>query len=1177
MASYSLLLAQHSLHLTAGESVLTDLEDVNAFISRWQESGGNELANFQSFATELTTILKVEKPKPATSDGQNDDYRFERPVKFIHTGRQRRGRIDLYRRACFVMEGKQGSEAAPNSDDRQLALLTDQETPHVRQAGHGRRGTQAFDDTMMKARSQADGYARAVSREDGWPPFLIIVDVGHVIELYADFSRQGQGYTPFPDGRTYRIKLDALRSPETRALLAQIWTDPHALNPALKTAAVTRTIASHLAELGKSLQKDGHTGEAVARFLMRALFTMFAEDVGLIEKDCFTKLLHELRGHSDDAEPLLNALFHDLDRGGFSSALRARVRRFNGGLFREADALPLSPVQLGLLIEAAEADWSEVEPAIFGTLLERALDEKQRHKLGAHYTPRAYVERLVVPVVMEPLRNDWRDIQVAARTLAKDGKLKDAQALVREFHTKLCTLHVLDPACGSGNFLYVAMELMKKLEGEVAQLQKDLGDDQALLGLEALTVSPEQFLGLEINVWAKEVAELVLWIGYLQWQYRTFGKANETDPVLHDFHNITHCDALLELDGERPRLGDDGKPQTRWDGETTITSPATGEKIPDPLARRVITDFDSARARDWPNADFIVGNPPFIGNKRMREALSDGYATALWSTYSEVPESADFVMFWWHKAAKLAQSGKVRRFGFITTNSLSQSFARRVVEPFLEHRKKPLSLLFAIPDHPWVDSKDGAAVRIAMTVAGPGQRDGRLLTVTQEDKEDREAEGRRVVLAEKVGTIFPNLQTGVNVASAVALRSNQSLAHQGVIPVGEGFRMSKAEAVRSYSSEISSGYLKPYINGRQLTNNEQNEYIIDFFGLSQADAESVAPRLMQRLRELVKPQRDSVNRASHRERWWIFGEPRSRMRPALQSIPRYIGTCRTAKYRTFLFLETKVLPDTKIVAIALDGGEHLSILSSRLHVVWAMKAGGWLGVGNDSTYNHSACFNAFPFPVLDTDKAKHLRALGEELVSHRKARQAEHPRLTLTQMYNVLERFRVLEAARSGEVLEGPEKRIWNDGQIGRLKEIHEQIDAAVSDAYGWPADLSDEEILSRLVQLNRERALEEAAGRVRWLRPDYQNPTGAGAAATTMDADLSGQAQGDASLPKWPKTLPERIAAVREALEVMGEASPKQIGAMYHGAGEAKVRPLLESLAALGQAEALEDGRFAA
>jgi len=259
---------------------------------------------------------------------------------------------------------------------------------------------------MFKARNQADYYAHAVAKEDGWPPFLMIVDVGHVIELYAGFSRQGQGYNQFPDGNRYRIFLDDLRKEETRVLLRTIWTDPNSLDPSLKYAKVTREIAAHLAELGKSFESQGHSSENVARFLMRCLFSMFAEDVELVPLGSFTAKLKELRGHPEHAEPTLNSLWETMDTGGFSTVLTQDLKRFNGGLFKEADALPLNTLQLGLLIEAAEADWKQVEPAIFGTLLERALDKQQRHKLGAHYTPRAYVERLVTPSIMEPLRED---------------------------------------------------------------------------------------------------------------------------------------------------------------------------------------------------------------------------------------------------------------------------------------------------------------------------------------------------------------------------------------------------------------------------------------------------------------------------------------------------------------------------------------------------------------------------------------------------------------------------------------------------------------------------------------------------------------------------------------------------------------------------------------------------
>ena len=685
---------------------------VEDFLTRWKQSGGSERANFQTFANELCDLLGVARPAPASETATADAYHFEHPVTFIHTGSQTRGFVDLYRAGHFVMEAKQGISGTTPQDAAQPALLAD--LPKATRKGHGTRGSRGWDDTMMRARNQADGYARAVSRKDGWPPFLLVVDVGHVIEVYADFSGQGQGYTQFPDGNRYRITMDDLRNEATRDRLRQIWTEPHALDPSKIAARVTREVADRLAALGKSFEGQGHEPQAVANFLMRCLFTMFAEDVDLIPRASFSDLLKRLRGHPEHAAPALSRLWETMNTGGFSPVLMTDLMKFNGGLFKDASALPLSEVQLSLLIDAAAKDWREVEPAIFGTLLERALDKRQRHKLGAHYTPRAYVERLVVPTIMEPLRADWRNVQAAALTLANQGQMEQARATVRAFHAGLCEIRVLDPACGSGNFLYVALELMKRLEGEVTALLAELGEEQAALSLAGHTVDPHQFLGLEVNPWAAAVAELVLWIGFLQWHFRTHGKASPAEPVLRDFRNIENRDAVLTYAGTQPRLDDAGAPVTRWDGVSFTTHPVTGEQVPDAQARTVVLDYLKPRPATWPEAEFIVGNPPFIGASRMRDALGDGYAEALWHAYPKMPQSADFVMFWWEKAALAARGWKpatdkarakgTRRFGLITTNSLRQTFNRKVLEPHLADPKTGLSLTFAIPDHPWVDA-----------------------------------------------------------------------------------------------------------------------------------------------------------------------------------------------------------------------------------------------------------------------------------------------------------------------------------------------------------------------------------------------------------------------------------------------------------------------------------------
>ena len=294
------------------------------------------------------------------------------------------------------------------------------------------------------------------------------------------------------------------------------------------------------------------------------------------------------------------------------------------------------------------------------------------------------------------------------------------------------------------------------------------------------------------------------------------------------------------------------------------------------------------------------------------------------------------------------------------------------------------------------------------------------------------------------------------------------------------------------------------------------------------------------------------------------------MRPAIKGLPRYIATVETAKYRTFQFLSADILPDNKLIILCLDRAEDFAVLTSMIHEVWSLAAGSWLGFGNDPVYAKSKCFDPFPFPNPTEAQKAHLRSLGEQLDAHRKAQQKAHPKLTLTAMYNVLEKLR------SGERIERRDRETYDQGLIGILRDLHDQIDVAVADAYGWPATLTDDEILHRLVDLNRERAAEEARGLIRWLRPDYQNPAGKAALAkgeqTAMDI---GPAESTAKTP-WPKTLPEQIAAVRATLSDLGTATPEQVARQFHRARAGSVQPLLESLAALGHARLVEGGSFA-
>ncbi|MEO6246368.1 MAG: DNA methyltransferase, partial [Opitutaceae bacterium] len=686
---------------------------IAAFIARWSAAGAAERANYAPFLIELCALLDVPPPDPASDDTAHNAYVFERAVPFVQRdGKKTTGRIDFYRRGCFVLEAKQYAAPVATSASESTLALSLALDPAPAKKTKIARGSEAWDDAMLAARGQAERYARNLPAGEPTPPFLLVVDVGHVFELYADFSQQGKAYLPFPDARTHRLRLADLARPEARARLRALWLDPRSLDPAKISAAVTREVAAHLAELAKSFEAH-HDPKEVAAFLSRCLFCMFAEDVGLLPADGFKKVLDDAKADPGAFVPLLSLLFEDMNTGRFSGLLKQKLLCFNGGLFADTRALPVNGTQLGLLRRAASCQWRHVEPAIFGTLLERALTPGERHKLGAHYTPRAYVERLVLPTVVEPLRDDWQAAQAAAITEAKRGEIDQARATVRAFHHRLCAVRVLDPACGSGNFLYVALEHLKRLEGEVFDTLGQLGDPLPL-DLASETVDPHQFLGIELNVRAAAIAELVLWIGYLQWHFRTRGDALPHEPVLRNFKNIEHRDAVLAYDEKNFAKDATGKTRFVWDRKTMKTDPATGREVPDDRAVVPLETFVTPRPAAWPSADFIVGNPPFLGTKRMRDDLGDGYVETLRSAYSNsVEDNADFVMYWWHKAAELTLERKCRRFGLITTNSIRQAFNRRVVHRAL---MQGVSLRFAIPDHPWVDTGDGAAVRIAMTV-----------------------------------------------------------------------------------------------------------------------------------------------------------------------------------------------------------------------------------------------------------------------------------------------------------------------------------------------------------------------------------------------------------------------------------------------------------------------------
>ncbi|GAA4383219.1 class I SAM-dependent DNA methyltransferase [Hymenobacter koreensis] len=1105
---------------------------------------------------------------------------LERAVTFNDGPKKSTGRIDLYKRGCFILETKQGTDSpdsqqkAEKADRAELGLAAEK-----RRKGHALRGSVKWEQMMQAARQQALGYVRALPPDEPRPLFVLVVDVGYCIDVYSNFAGVGDSFVPFPDQARFRLPLSALADEGTRTLLRGIWLEPRELDPSRRAARVTRELAGYLAGVSAQLERAGHAPEVVAQFLMRCLFTMFSEDVGLIPKTSFTGMLRtystpEMREFLPDA---LSGLWHTMDTGGFSPDLKARLRRFNGKLFHDATALPLTPDQMALLLKAAEADWTEVEPAIFGTLLERALDPKVRHSLGAHYTPRRYVERLVLPTVLEPLRREWTAAQAASARRLDEGQPREARQELVRFLTRLTSLRILDPACGSGNFLYVTLEHLKRLEGEVLAAINAFGQTGLLDLGGGTTVSPRQLLGLELNPRAAAIADVVLRIGYLQWHLRTHGITQLSEPLLDEYQNIRQQDAALRHDAPTPRLDAHGQPVTRWNG-TTRPHPATGQPVPDETARTPVLDYPNPQPAEWPEADFIVGNPPFVGDKRMKELLGVGYVDALRKAYrGRVPESADFVMYWWDNAAELVRLGKTEQFGFITTNSISMTFNRRVVQRHIEDEKAPLSIVYAIPDHPWVDSVDGAAVRVAMTTAQAGSTTGLLARVTKETPAKDDA--LDVEVTSFSGEINADLTIGADVDSVEVLKSNKNLSNGGVGIYGSGFLVTPAKAAKLGLGTIDGleARIRPFLNGRDLTQKSRGLLAVDMYGLQPAQLLEQYPQVYQHILETVKPERDQNNRTSRREKWWIFGEPNPKLRDMTTNISRYISTVYTSRHRIFSFLPADTIPDSTIVVIALEDAYSLGVLSSRFHEIWALALGSTLE--DRPRYNNSRCFDPFPFPAATPAQQARIRELAEQLDAHRKRQQAQHPTLTLTDLYNVVEKLR------ANQPLTPKDQTVNQQGLASVVLSLHQQLDAAVAEAYGWPPALPDAEILTRLVRLNHERAREEQAGHVRYLRPAYQAPDQQQAVLALPTEASNTKSSGSPSLLErgsggevWPTELAPQMQALRDALQQAAQPqTAAQVAARFKRLKPEKVEPLLATLAALALVRQTPEGAYVA
>jgi type II restriction/modification system DNA methylase subunit YeeA len=819
------------------------------------------------------------------------------------------------------------------------------------------------------------------------PPLLVVSDLDS-IEIRTNFTSLNP--------KLYTVTLDDLAADdpsEALRILRAVFTAPEELRPRIQPVHITEQAARHFAEIAQSLRARGHDPERVAHFLDRILFCLFAEDADLLPKGIFSRLSAASHGKSDVFTRALGELFAKManDGGLFGTE---EISWFNGGLFDTADVIPLTGSEITTLLEVSRLDWALVEPAIFGTLFERGLDPDQRAQLGAHYTDRAAIWALVEPVVLRPLRREFTTMQVRVNELLKAGKkvtkatprTDNPEAVFEDFLERLRRVRVLDPACGSGNFLIVTLWALKDLEYEAI-----LWGSQVLRRtMQVPQIGPEAVLGLEVNAYAAELARVTIWIGEIQWMIRHL-LGYRRDPILKPLHHIENRDALLDLsDPTRPREA------------------------------------------EWPPAEFIVGNPPFLGGKLLRRGLGDPYVDTLFGVFDgSVPREADFVAYWHEKARAAIAAGRTRRAGLLATQGIRGGANRRV----LERIKETGDIFFARSDDPWVLA--GAAVHISFV----GQDDG--------------AEQARELDGQPTASINPNLTSGIDLSTAKPLVANLGIAFMGDTKGGP-FDVDAATAANllgqpNPDGRPNSDVVHPWINGIDITARGRGMLIIDFgVGMPEAEAALYEAPFEYALR-VVKPAR-AVSRTTI-EQWWLHERPRVDMREALAGLSRYIITPRVSKHRLFAWVAAGTLADSATIVFARDDDYTFGILHSRAHELWARGMGTQLReVESGFRYTPTTCFETFPFPDPADDQRTRVGDAARRLVELRDGwlnpaglAPADLEKRTLTNLYN--------------------QRPTW-------LANAHADLDVAVLATYGWPTDLADAEVLERLLDRNLKGGL---------------------------------------------------------------------------------------------------------
>ena len=898
------------------------------FIQRWRRTRFGESQGAHLWFADLLQV--VGHPLPS----QVND-----PERFTFEKRVPGGSADAYLEGCFGWEFKGAEAQLPGAFDQLLRYQV---------------------------------YLRT-------PPLLVVSSFS-LIRVQTNFRGR--------ETVVHDIPIAELGDPEQLGRLRDIFFDPGAFEPQRTVEEVTRDTALLFGRIVEDMERRGGGGERLARYLNQIVFCLYAEDAGLLRDNLFSDIVRRQYRNPDMFNLAVSNLFDQMARGGLFGA--DAIAHFNGDLFSESETVELSEVSLQRLVEAVTKNWRDIEPSIFGTLFEGVMDATKRSRLGAHYTGADDILLVVDPVVMKPLRREWDEAKRDIDALVADGKIEEGRAALDAFRERLAGVTVLDPACGSGNFLYIALRALLDLEKQVI----DYAAEQGWYGMTPV-VSPSQMSGIELDHYAAELAKTALWIGYIQWHH-TNGFPYKHNPILTPLDTIWQTDAILNYD-------DDG----------------------------------NAMEPEWPDAEFIVGNPPFLGHVPFREQLGDEYVGAVYDIYGDrIPNSSDICCYWFEKARAQIEAGKVKRAGLLAT----QAIRFRTSRPVLERIKHSGDIFTAHSDKEWV--LDGANVHISIVCFDDG------------------AEERRMLDGVEIDNINADLASGADLTQAKRLGENAGISFQGVTKLGN-FEISQEvtqKMLRQYNAhgKPNSDVIKRWMNGRDLNQTRSNMWIIDF-GTDMAEAEAAlyeAP--FQYVVANVKPQRLKNRRRYYAKQWWLHGERRIEMRKALQGLNRYIGTSLTSQHRMFKYIDKNVLPNNTIIVFARNDDYFFGILHSLIHTLWASAMGTQLE--DRPRYTHTTCFETFPFPRPTDEQREAIAEAAGELNRLREGWLnpvdgegnavvfgVDLRRRTLTNLYNEYE------------------GHTW-------LVNVHDRLNAAVAAAYGWPADLSDEEVLERLLALNLER-----------------------------------------------------------------------------------------------------------